>query len=75
MYLLGVCGLRGDELQLDVIVETQADSDLLLDAERLQAEEAAAARSALQEVQVERLRQSCHTHTHTEKRQMESPLH
>lgn len=68
LYLLGVCGLRGDELQLDVIVETQADSDLLLDAERLQAEEAAAARSALQEVQVERLRQSCHTHT--EKRQI-----
>lgn len=63
MYLLGVCGLRGDELQLDVVVETQADSDLLLDAERLQAEEAAAARGALQEVQVERLRQSCHTHT------------
>lgn len=55
LYLLGVCGLRGDELQLDVIVETEADSDLLLDAERLQAEEAAAARSALQEVQVERL--------------------
>ena len=32
-------GLCGDQLQLDVIMETEADSDLLLDAERLQTEE------------------------------------
>lgn len=55
-YLLAPARFCGNQLKLYVVVETEADPDLLLHAEGLQAEEAApAALRALQEVDVERL--------------------
>lgn len=39
LYLVGVSDLCGNQLQLDVVMETQTDSDLLLNGERLQTEE------------------------------------
>lgn len=39
LYLVGVSDLCGNQLQLDVVMETQTDSDLLLNGECLQSEE------------------------------------
>lgn len=54
-HLMAVRGLGADQLAMDVVVETQTDSDLLFDAERLQTEDAAVTRlgGGLHDVDVE----------------------
>lgn len=57
-YLGWTCSLCSDHLPLDVVLETEADFDLLLNAERLESEEVTAAvLRVLQDVDVQRFRQ------------------